>query len=272
MAARPLRLLLPLDGSSEAESILAAVLPMADRRPLRLTLFRALKHSNARPATESYLERARLALQRRGIDVRLESCLGDPADAIVSHAVSGRADLIAMTTHGRSGVKRLVMGSVTERVLRRAPVPLLACRPGTRMEGWVHVVGLDGSSRAESVLENLLPLARLLGATLHLLHVGDSESNAAIRGYLKKIALRCSALGVPVTTAVRSGPASPGILRYAEDVRAGIVALATHGRTGLERLLLGSVAEQVLRHASCPVLLRRKVEESASVAPGLVGL
>ena len=140
------------------------------------------------------------------------------------------------------------------------------------MEGWAHVVGLDGSSRAEAVLESLLPLARLLGATLHLLHVGDSESNAAIRGYLKKVALRCSSLGVPVTTAVRAGPASPGILRYAADVRAGIVALATHGRTGLERLLLGSVAEQVLRNGTCPVLLRRTVEESATMVPGLAGL
>jgi nucleotide-binding universal stress UspA family protein len=272
MAARPFRLLLPLDGSSEAESILAAVLPLADRRPLRLTLFRALSRGAERPAAEAYLARACLALERRRIEVRAQCCLDDPADAIISHAVSDNSDLIAMTTHGRSGVRRLVMGSVTEKVLRQAPVPLLACRPGSRMEGWAHVVGLDGSSRAESVLENLLPIARLLGATLHLLHVGDSESNAGIRAYLKKVALRCSSLGVPVTTAVRTGPPSPGIIQYAADVRAGMVALATHGRTGLERLLLGSVAEQVLRNGSCPVLLRRKAEATATLAPGLVGL
>ncbi len=272
MAVRPLRLLLPLDGSCEAESILAAVLPLAGRRPLRLTLFRALSEGAERPEAEAYLARARLALERPRIEVRTECCLDDAADAVISHAVSDGSDLIAMTTHGRTGVKRLVMGSVTEKVLRQAPVPLLACRPGTRMEGWAHVVGLDGSSRAEAVLENLVPIARLLGATLHLLHVGDSESNAAIRGYLKKVALRCSSLGVPVTTAVRTGPASPGIIRYAADVRAGMVALATHGRTGLERLLLGSVAEQVLRAVSCPVLLRRKAEAPAAVAPGLAGL
>lgn len=272
MAARPLRLLLPLDGSSEAESILAAVLPMADRRPLRLTLLSVLPETAARSDRVAYLDRARRALRRPEIDVRLETCLGDPSDAIVSHAVSDKSDLIAMTTHGRTGVRRLVLGSVTENVLRRSPLPLLACRPGSRMEGWTHVVGLDGSVRAETVLEDLLPLSRLLGATLHLLHVGDSESNAAIRGYLKKVAMACASRGVPVKTAVRSGPACPEILRYAADVRAGMVALATHGRTGLERVVVGSVAEEVLRHASCPVLLRRKSGEPAVVAPILAGL
>jgi nucleotide-binding universal stress UspA family protein len=128
MAARPLRLLLPLDGSSEAESILAAVLPLANRRPLRLTLLRVLSESKERRAAEAYLGRASLALHNPRIEVRTESCLDDPADAVVSHAVSDNADLIAMTTHGRSGVKRLVMGSVTEKVLRNATVPILVTR------------------------------------------------------------------------------------------------------------------------------------------------
>ncbi len=269
MSLEPIRILLPLDGSSAAETVLASVLPLAERRPLRLTLFGAFPKSAARATTETYLSRAAKALEGRDVQVRAESCLGDPAAAIVAHAISSRAELIAMTTHGRSGVKRILMGSVTEKVLRQAPVPLLACRPGSRMEGWSHVVALDGSPRAETILDDIIPLTRLSGATLHLLHVRSKASPSEIRSYLKQVALHCSALGVPVTTAVRQGSAAPQILRYASEIRAGVVALATHGRTGLERALMGSVAETVLRGVSCPVLLRRELRRAVPLAPGI---
>jgi nucleotide-binding universal stress UspA family protein len=263
MTVRGLRILLPLDGSSEAEGILAAVLPLSERRPLRLTLLNVIPKHVARPEAEAYLARAMSALRRPGVQVRSESCLGDPASAIVAHAVSERADLIAMTTHGRSGLRRLLLGSVTEQVLRRAPFPLITCRSGCRMAGWAHVVALDGSPRAESILDDVLPLTRLLGATLHLLHVRTRAAGPQVGGYLQRIARHCAGDGVEVTTAVREGPAIREILRYAEEVRAGLVALATHGRTGLDRALMGSVAEEVLRRTSCPLLLRREVRRAS---------
>jgi nucleotide-binding universal stress UspA family protein len=276
-----IRLLLPLDGSADAESILAAVLPLGERRPLRVTLLGAVAEGGSAFATERYLERARQALERPGVEVRVETCLDDPASAIVSHSISDRSDLIAMATHGRSGVRRLLMGSVTESVLRRATVPLLACRPGCRMEGWAHVVALDGSPRAESILDDVLPLTRLVGATLHLLHVraapsplgfrsrADLSRESNLRAYLKQLARQISALGVTVSTAVRSGSAPAELLRYAAEVQAGVVAMATHGRSGLDRVLMGSVAEEVLRKVSCPVLLRRETRQPAPLVPGV---
>jgi nucleotide-binding universal stress UspA family protein len=253
-----LRVLLPLDGSSEAESILAAVLPLAERRPLRMTLLGAISTTASRSDAEAYLTRAEAALRRPGLDVRVVSCRDEPAAAIVAHAISDRSDLIAMTTHGRSGMKRLLMGSITEKVLRQAPAPLITCRSGSRMEGWAHVVPLDGSLRAETILDDILPLSRLVGATVHLLHVGSPADG---RRYLAKVALQVSERGVPVTTALRQGKAAAEILSYAAEVRAGVIALATHGRTGLERALMGSVAEDVLRQGSCPVVLRRELRE-----------
>jgi len=270
MTARGLRILLPLDGSSEAEGILAAVLPLSERRPLRLTLLSAVPKHVGRPAMDAYLARAGRALGHSDVDVRAESCLGDPAAAIVAHAISDRADLIAMTTHGRSGLRRLLMGSVTEKVLRQAPLPLITCRSGGRMEGWAHVVALDGSPRAESILDDVLPLTRLLGATLHLLHVRTGPSDPPAAGYLQRIARHCAGDGVEVTTAVREGPAIREILRYAEEVRAGLVALATHGRTGLDRALMGSVAEEILRKSTCPLLLRREVRRSSPLPKSAV--
>ncbi len=266
---RSLRILLPMDGSAAAESILGAVLPLAERRPLRLMLFGAASKDSLRPAAEAYLARACRALRGPRIDARWETCFGDPPSGIVAHAISENADLIAMTTHGRSGARRILMGSVTEKVLRRATIPLLTSRPGARMEGWVHVAALDGSPRAEGILDDLLPLTRLLGATLHLLHVSEGAPGTGVRGYLKQVALRVKASGVNVATAVRCGSAPAEILRYATEERAGIIALATHGRTGLERVLVGSVAEAVLRKSPCPVLLRRDLRKPAPLAAGV---
>ncbi len=270
MARKDLRILLPLDGSETAENILAALLPLRERKPLFLTLLAVVTGKPSGAAMKVYLSKAAAALRRPRVEVRTELGLGDPASEILAHARSGRSALIAMSTHGRTGVRRLLMGSVTEKVLRHSPIPLLACRPGSRMEGWNHVVALDGSARAEAVLEDVVPFARLVGARLHLLHVRPRRLSAGllpgtrsgsgddIAVYLKHIMANLSALGLTVCALVRKGDPATEILRYAKEVRAGIVALASHGRTGLGRVLLGSVAEDVLRKASCPVLLRRE--------------
>ena len=272
MSIRELRILLPLDGSADAESVLAAVLPLAQRCPLRLTLLSVDPEAAAPRASKAYLEKARRALQGPGIETRTAVCAGDPATAIVARASATRADLIAMATHGRSGVSRLLLGSVTESVLRRTPVPLIACRPACRMEGWTHVVALDGSARAETILDDLVPLTRMLGATLHLLHVASTGLRGRSpwrneRPDLERLAAVVAARGVPVIPVIRQGQAAAEILRYAREQRAGLLAMATHGRTGLERVVLGSVAEEVLRSASCPVLLRREIPSTAPLSP-----
>ena len=280
MAGRALRILLPVDGSAAAETILGVVLPLGERKPLHLELLSVIDDESVRASAESYLAKAEEALKHSGIDVRVENRKGTPASTIVAHAIATKPDLIAMTTHGRTGLNRLLMGSVTEEVLRHAPAPLVVSRPGSRMEGWHHVVALDGSTRAESILDDIVPLTRLLGATLHLLHVesrlGTVESHLGIRGpggwdapsYLARMSSYATALGVSVTTAQRQGGAAAEILRYAADVRAGLIAIATHGRSGLERVVMGSVAEEVLRRSSCPLVLRRQPGRFVTMAPG----
>src|SRR5436190_8705488 len=121
MTRRALRILLPLDGSGAAETILGAVLPLGQRRPLQLELLSVIPEDSARHSMESYLAKAEEALKHSGIDVRAGTCRGIPACAIAAHAAATRPDMIAMTTHGRTGLNRLVMGSVTEEVLRHAP-------------------------------------------------------------------------------------------------------------------------------------------------------
>jgi nucleotide-binding universal stress UspA family protein len=269
MVKDSLRILVPLDGSAEAESILAAVLPLARLKPVRLTLLGAVPKDTSLRTTESYLAKAERALERKGIEGLTKVCIGDPVTAILRQASPDRADILAMATHGRSGLRRLLMGSVAEEVVRRASIPLIVCRPRSRMEGWIHVVTLDGSSQAEAVLDDLVPLTRLLGATLHLLHVEHQipifgtprkpgqARDADARSYLERLACQTRARAVSTVVTVRRGAPGPEILRYAAEVRAGLVAMATHGRTGLNRAFLGSVAEAVLRKATCPLMLRR---------------
>jgi nucleotide-binding universal stress UspA family protein len=278
----PLRILVPLDGSSDAESVMAAVLPLAQKTPIRLKLLSAVAKNTRVRSTESYLASAERALRVEGVEVVVQTCVGEPVAAILRHATPEKADFIAMTTHGRSGLSRLVMGSVAEEVVRHAEIPLLVSRPRGRMEGWTHVVTLDGSPQSETVLEDLLPLTRLLGASLHLLYVdpgipifgsrgGSIKARAAeARSYLEQWADQARARAVTVTVAVRRGQPGPEILHYVSGVRAALVGMATHGRTGLSRAILGSVTEAVLRKLPCPALLRRVSGPSKPIEAGTV--
>jgi nucleotide-binding universal stress UspA family protein len=264
-----LRVLVPLDGSADAESILGAVLPLARQRPIQLTLLGVVPKHSPLHSTESYLGRVEKALRRQRAEVCVQSCLGDPVAAILKHATPEKADLLAMATHGRSGLERLLMGSVAEEVVRHATIPIIVSRPGCRMAGWSHVVTLDGSVQAEAVLDDIVPLSRLLGATLHFLQVEPDGPRLGLhpeakrawdvvaRNYLEQLAAQARARAVSVVVEVRRGRPDLEILRYAAEVRAGLVAMATHGRTGFPRAILGSVAEAVLRKVSCPVMLRR---------------
>lgn len=267
-----LRILVPLDGSADAESILPAILPLEGKTSLQVTLLGAVPEHALLHSTESYLERALNVLRREGIGATLRTCIEEPVAAILRHATPEKADLLAMATHGRSGLPRLVLGSVAEEVVRHAAIPLLVSRPRSRMEGWNHVMTLDGSREAESVLDDLLPLTRMLGATLHLLHIepvsGGNGWESEARDSLERMAARARAQEVEVTATVREGHPGPEIRRYASEVRSGLVAMATHGRTGLNRAIVGSVAEEVLRKVSCPVMLRRVSAPSRALGAG----
>jgi nucleotide-binding universal stress UspA family protein len=147
------------------------------------------------------------------------------------------------------------------------------------------VVALDGSERAERVLPYVEPLAERFGAALTLLRVAVPAEGVAARtfgriaapiasplvdpraavaaeqrsaaAYLASVADRLRARGIPADHDQRLGPAAEAIVAYALDLEADLVALTTHGRTGLGRAVLGGVAEAVVRRAPCPVLLVR---------------
>src|SRR5262249_4912817 len=162
---------------------------------------------------------------------------------------------IVMATHGRGGLKRILMGSVTEAVIRRAEVPILVTRPGTPVRHWDHlVVALDGSPRGEQILEDVVPLARRLKASVELIQsamipitmsgVGDIAGVQASDDpmpYLERVKARLSAEGIEASVKALEGRAAGEILRYAREKGTSLLCMCTHGRTGVMRALLGSI-------------------------------
>jgi nucleotide-binding universal stress UspA family protein len=199
------------------------------------------------------------------------------ADSILERARAGRADLIVMATHGRGPLSRIWRGSVADELIRRAEVPVLLVRgrekaPGIFPEPVLDniLILLDGSPLAEQVLEPALDVARLMEAQCVLLRVVESRSSPAngaagkprqkaqAEAYLKHVAKRVREQGVRVPTlVVVARHAIEAILEEAAAQASNLIALATHGRGGLQRLLLGSVADKLVRAAASPLLVYR---------------
>jgi nucleotide-binding universal stress UspA family protein len=267
MAEHVPRVLIPLDGSPEAERILPALMPLLRHRHPRVMLFHVVERGHpARPA-RNYLETLRRSLEADGVPAEVMVDWGKPAERLISLSRSRYYDFIAMTTHGRTGLRRALLGSVAEKVLRRVEIPLIVNRPDAKVGDWKRmVVALDGSARSEEILPEVERLAKFAGATVFLLGVKTpgfaSEGSYADPGddpipYLHGISGRLAREGVAAMAARREGMAAAEIAGYAKKVGAGLVCLTTHGRKGLSRTLLGSVAEEVLRTAPCPVFVRR---------------
>jgi nucleotide-binding universal stress UspA family protein len=286
MAEARLRMLVPLDGSPEAESILPALMPLFRSQKVRLTLLGVAPREDAASTVELYLGRLQTSLLVDAIPSEIKVAWGDPVDEIARAAQEAPIDLIAMASHGRMGLHRELVGSLTEAVLRQSAIPILAYRPGMKIGDWKRmVVALDGSAAAEAILSDVTELARALGATVHLIRVKGPKPRLTMhpgdafpvpeeepQPYLDAFADVLAAKGVLALAQARQGDAAEEILAFAREIGAGLICLGTHGRTGLSRSLLGSVAEIVLGTAPCPVLLRRRGTESASFAAPASGL
>jgi nucleotide-binding universal stress UspA family protein len=204
-------------------------------------------------------------------------------EAIVAAAEDHECDLIVMGTHGREGINRLLMGSVAERVLRLANIPVMLSRsPAIARHFEQIVVPLDGSKPSHDALVLALTLAQKLKAKLHLLHVTPdvplppldpagvyglmdySEVIVALDSEAKTIIADALAFsqqfdrGLDFTTTILPPPRGrlfDRIAGFAEEIKADLLVMGTHGRTGIDRWLLGSIAEGVAHRSTLPVLL-----------------
>lgn len=282
-------ILVPLDGSPLAEHALPYAEHLAKVTSARLILCRALSATKLQPTeivgavdeAHAYMQVVADQLTSRGRVVDTTIPWGEPADEILDQVRSVRADLVVMATHGRSGLGRWLYGSVADEVLRRASVPILLVPPGSH-EPWSAdraprmLVPLDGSQLSEAVLGPARAWATQLGSEIVLVQVipfkpyssfGDSSGYvfafdpeadlAEAERYLSEVADRLRSTAKQVRVRAQLGEPSVTIAQIATDEKANLIMMATHGRSGLARLVLGSVATGTLRRTNIPLLLVR---------------
>lgn len=232
------------------------------------------------------LEEAAAEVRETGLEAETLFEEGPVAETLAARAEE-RADLVVMATHGRGAFSRFWLGSVADGLARRCPVPLLFVRPGGPAPGTVEfgriLLPLDGSELAERILPAATALARLYDASFTVLRVlsppfrpglayedlpvqVDAEAmverEEAVAEYVEGMAARLRSEGLDARGRVVHGAApADEIVQVAAEEDADLVAMATHGRSGLKRLVLGSVADKVLRAGERPVLMHRPPAE-----------
>jgi len=280
------KILVPLDGSSLSERILDRLEPIFQQEHPDVHLLRAVpgpagdEQAEELAAARVQLERFAETLSNRRATFSTHVVAGDPSQAILSFIDKNTPELVAMSTHGSSGITRWVRGSVAERVLRRCPVPLLLANPESlepsgRLGFGRILVPLDGSKTAAEILPAVEQLARPNAGEIILLCVERPEVVVAPMGspaqpdqgqraretlapYLSML----TTAGLQARVKVAIGPPAEWILKAAEEESVDLLAMTTHGRSGPSRWLFGSVAEKVLRASPCPLLVRRSLSQS----------
>ncbi|HLA64125.1 MAG TPA: universal stress protein [Rhodothermales bacterium] len=277
----PRCVLLATDGSEGAEHARGLAVDLARRYCADLHAIHVSAPSAAdlaedpTQAAEGAAPRGVPPADRTGLAMRRSSHVGQ---AILAYAAEVEADLIVMGTHGHRGLRRLMLGSTADFVLRRATCPVLVARPDApaTLTGGRVLVTDDLSPRAESTVAVAAALAHTLGVGLDVLHVVEPlhvptpygplliasldldydaiarEAEAALHDRATEAA---SELDVHIE--VRMGDPVDVIAARVNDAPPAVLVMGSHGSRGLDRLLLGSVAEGVVRRASCPVLVVR---------------
>ena len=249
----------------------------------------------ARKSEKAYLKTFTEQLKKQSSSLAISSTalMGPVARTLNEYIHESRTDLVVMTSRGQGGLRRLWLGSVADAMIRRSSVPVLLVRPEENpsprpvLENLRQIlVPVDGSALAETILDPAKELASLAGAELMLVEVIqplasplESQSAAPLRfdveltdlrrkeaaDYLRDLAEECLKAGVKAAYSAPLGTnVADTILGLAESPMVGMIALATHGRGGVKRLALGSVADKVVRAAPRPVLVYRPPKRSRS--------
>jgi nucleotide-binding universal stress UspA family protein len=300
------RILVPTDFSATSDAALTYAKRLAERFDASLHLVHAFEDpfTTAAFAAEAYTTlplalREQLVLDaearltdRLSTDERIrfngtaEIVTGTPSAAIVDYARTLGIDLIVMGTHGRGGMAHVLLGSVAERVVRTAHCPVLTLRDRPNRAIQHILVPTDFSATADAALDYAFALAARFGADVQLLHVLDdpflaegmtaeayiAEAPTVRTAMLRDAQTRLTHRAVPpsadvtVYSEVLFGHNAKTIAEYAAMRNIDVIVMGTHGRTGVAHLLLGSVAERLVRTAPCPVFTVRQTPTAKAYA------
>ena len=296
------KMLIPLDGSRTAEKVLpyARALGGVLKIPVELlavvdigemaTHIAASKArfldamvQDAERSCSEYLKA--VAAKATGVNIKWSVEKGRPEEVITEKAVADKNALIAMATHGRSGLNRWMLGSVAEKVLRGCENPLLMVRASEEVDAEEKVrlksviVPLDGSELAERVIPSVVALAKAMNIEVVLFRaysipysvysgtegysaINFEELIAAVKdeavGYLEKKTAELKKDGLAkVSYVAKEGLSADEVIALGRATQDNLIAMCSHGRSGVKRWVLGSVTETVVRHSGDPVLVVR---------------
>lgn len=293
--SEPRRILVPVDFSDPSRQALRAAIALAQRFGSRLAVAHVTRRN--RPDSHIAAEQVGITFDtRRAGRARLSEFIeqelpgdlqparmvvdGVPFDEIAKAARTWEADLIVIATHGYTGLKHVLLGSTAERVVRHAPCPVLVVR-GRGKRGVKTAFSpdkvrsilapVDFSEPSLDALPHALALARKYEAQLTLLHVlqplhpdllidttqSQRDARVAAHERLTKLADATKKAWPRTGRELRAGQPVATITALARRTNADVIVMGTHGRTGIKGALIGSVAERVVRHAPCPVLVVR---------------
>jgi nucleotide-binding universal stress UspA family protein len=291
------KILIPLDGSKTSEEVVPFATALANRlgaHPVFLNVVdmsefasaRGVMHGllvddlveHAKELADGYLDKVRARVKEQGVIGGLRVAVGSPAQTIVDQASATNAGMIAMATHGRTGPARWALGSVTEGVLKASHTPLLVYRAtGEDVPQAISslLLPLDWSDASEQAVPLATFFAKALGVPLTIARVvpttpvafaeEDGAEMAEVleaieneaRQYLSSKSQELAAEGLDVKTKFLRGDPAGGLIDLTHKLPECMVVMSTAGRTGIGRMVLGSVADRVVRHSHRPVVLVR---------------
>ena len=289
------RILVPLDGSKLSEKVLPQVELLAKQSNAEVILLRVVPFSwpneflhvremgdKLDKEASDYLFTINAKLVEKGISG--ECCVheGSVPEIVCDFAKENGIDLIAMSTHGRRGVKRWALGSVADKVIQTSSVPVLLYRITGEKVTSPHykniLIPVDGSHFSENVFPQARYLVELFKAKVWFLHVidthlvesftalkdniieDDGKSIENIQNYFSTIEKRVKETQVAYELVIKKGNPAETICDFAKENEIDLIAMSTHGRGGIARWALGSVADKVVQSSSKPVLLIRAMK------------
>lgn len=283
------RFLVPVDGSALAERAIPYAIALARATHGEITLLHATPEvtsstgQEAELATAARLDEIVSQIRLQGLRAGTQTLGGDAARAILKAASATPTSMIVMTTHGRGGLGRWLYGSVAEQVLRDADLPILLIS-ATCDYAWPTgrpikmLIPLDGSITAEAGMESARRLAESLEADAIFLRVVESAQSPELafdpahfrldrpemdrglttaREYLDTLTNQPAPPFTSVDTVVDEGAPASRIAALARQEGVDLIVMATHGRTGPARLVMGSIATATLHRAHVPILIVR---------------
>jgi nucleotide-binding universal stress UspA family protein len=260
-----------------------------------VTLLRVVRLRDAAASEQASTELGRIQAELAESTPRVDCAVieAEHVDRAILDQIQRRsADLVIMRTHGRAGMNRAVLGSVTQEVLANSRIPVMVLRPGGRRMTQLRrlLVPIDGSPGGTLALGSAVQLARTTGASLKLLEIAEPASNWAYAGdtyggmsyydpawdeevlasagyYVNGVVARLRAANVDAQGEARQEPMVAGAIAAAADVaNSDLIVMSTRALTGPARAILGSTADAVVRTAHCPVLLIHR-DDRADATP-----